>query len=201
MGNKLSQADHTDHTDHTVRGNNRARKEPVPVPDGADRPITPIPWLDEETEHFLRHALSLLIERCPDLQAAILYGSVARRTARPLNDPHPSDVDVLLIFLPEGDLDTVSAAQRAAVSWAKVDVIDQYPQARDLQFMPTLFDLARWDTSFIENVARDGILLWARSSLPAPFNALRQGTEGAAERTDTVDAVETAREGGAHATL
>lgn len=32
--------------------------------------------------------------------------------------------------------------------------------------MPVVHDLADWDEMFVENVARDGLLLWARGPLP-----------------------------------
>ncbi|MGH2484691.1 MAG: hypothetical protein ACRDHE_01635 [Ktedonobacterales bacterium] len=38
---------------------------------------------------------------------------------------------------------------------------------REVKFVFVNRDLARWDDLFIENVAPDGILLWARGPLPA----------------------------------
>jgi len=136
--------------------------------------IHPIPWLDAESDRFVRHTLALLIARREDLQSAVLFGSVARRRARPLTDSHPSDVDVLLIFDAEPGKTTISGAQHFAVSVAKVDVIDLYPDARDLQFALTLPTFAGWDGSFIENIARDGVLLWAREPLPVALHAIQK---------------------------
>jgi|GEM_PF-1380543 predicted nucleotidyltransferase len=136
--------------------------------------ITPIPRLDEETEKYLRHVLTLLITRREDLLAAVLYGSVARQTVRALDDPDPSDVDVLLIFEPEQREQRVSNAQHTAISWAKIEVIDRYPQARELQLMSTVPDFAGWDSSFVENVAHDGILLWARGPLPEVLHPVEE---------------------------
>ncbi len=31
-----------------------------------------------------------------------------------------------------------------------------------------------WDTTFVANVARDGLLLWARGPLPAPLSAVER---------------------------
>jgi len=128
--------------------------------------------LDAESEAYLRDVLTLLIARRPDLLAAILYGSVARGQARPLTDPDPSDMDVLLVFAPEPGSDEVSSQQGAAASWAKIEVIARYPAARDLHFVLATPTFARWDVSFVENVARDGILLWARELLPPALHTI-----------------------------
>ncbi len=164
-------ADHTD-MGHDV---NAAPTNPTILPDVLSEAlnIRSINWLDTETAQYVRHVLTLLITQREDLRAAILFGSVARQQARPLADVHPSDVDVVLIFDTEHGRTTISGSQYSAVSATKVAVIDQYPNARDLQFALTLPTFAGWDTSFVENIARDGVLLWAREPLPPQLQAVQ----------------------------
>lgn len=96
---------------------------------------------------------------------------MARREERPLTDPHPSDVDVLALFTPVEDQDAITSEQHAALSWAVVSAYETFPDAmRDVQAIGALTHFKHWEESFVENVARDGILLW---SLGPPPDALR----------------------------
>src|SRR2546430_2047559 len=56
------------------------------------------PWLDSETSALVRDKVDFLVQKHPDVLAVILYGSVARHEERPLDDPDPSDVDLLVVF-------------------------------------------------------------------------------------------------------
>ena len=56
--------------------------------------IPAIPWLDTVTADAVADVTQSLIQRHPEVQAVILFGSVARHEERPLDDPHPSDVDL-----------------------------------------------------------------------------------------------------------
>src|SRR5437762_14026484 len=59
----------------------------------------PLPsWLDSETRALIKDVISVLSKRHPDLVAIILYGSVARHEERSLEEPDPSDVDLLAIL-------------------------------------------------------------------------------------------------------
>src|SRR6266704_2880520 len=55
-------------------------------------------WLDSETSALVRDKVEVLIRWHPDIIAIILYGSVARHKERPLDDPEPSDVDLLVVL-------------------------------------------------------------------------------------------------------
>jgi len=134
-----------------------------------------VPWLDDETAGYLRRILALLAQRKPETYAAILFGSVSRHHERRLDDPHPSDVDVLVLFHPQPEQEDVTPEQRSAISWAMIDALQAYPNPpREVQITGALMHFVRWDPSFVENIAREGILLWARGPLPPALAAMEQ---------------------------
>jgi len=160
-------------------------------PDEEGLPL--VPWLDAGTARCLCRIVALIARDAPDARAAIMFGSVARREARSLADPHPSDVDLLVLFAspsggpgasaqrngdaaqadaPHGGL---TARQHHILSWAVVRAMAAFPEAaRDVQVTGAQTHFAGWDPQFVEHVARDGILLWARGPLPsalAPVSA------------------------------
>ena len=45
---------------------------------------------------------------------------------------------------------------------------------REVQTVFVGWDLADWDAAFVENVARDGILLWARAPLPPELAPVKE---------------------------
>jgi predicted nucleotidyltransferase len=130
-------------------------------------------WFDRETALDVVDITESVARHHPEVQAIILFGSVARREQRPLDDPEPSDVDLLLIVDPSA-LDPRSERLTNAQDLALTRTISEAdfrhrtaPREINTFFMQR--DLARWDETFIENVARDGILLWARGALPEPL--------------------------------
>lgn len=60
-----------------------------------------VPWLDEKTAELVAAIVAVVAAERPEVQAAILFGSVARNEERPLDDSHPSDVDLLLMVTPD----------------------------------------------------------------------------------------------------
>src|SRR5690349_21932711 len=60
--------------------------------------VRPISWLDKQTVAAIVDITRSAAERHPEVQAVILFGSVARRQERPLDDHQPSDVDLLLVL-------------------------------------------------------------------------------------------------------
>lgn len=131
--------------------------------------IVPIPWVDPVTAAAVDDIGRTLVRRHPEVQAIILFGSVARHEERPLDDPTPSDVDLLLVLdasvtIPGASrlTHTQELALRATIGEA--DYRHRSPRAINVLFM--YGDLAGWDSLFIENVARDGIVLWARGDVP-----------------------------------
>lgn len=127
-------------------------------------------WLDRETRNLVEDIISLLSERHPDLLAVILYGSVARHEERPLNEPDTSDVDLLAVL--DSDDPHVSLRQGNALFHTLGLAYTRHLDApREVQVMFASRTLQEWDPTFIANVSRDGIVLYARGSLPAPFAA------------------------------
>ncbi|HST90486.1 MAG TPA: nucleotidyltransferase domain-containing protein [Ktedonobacterales bacterium] len=138
--------------------------------------ITVVPWLDERSAGLVRTTIATIARRHPELRAAILYGSVARHEERPLDDPEPSDVDLLLIVEPWGGARRIPLEQSLAIYAAAGDALDGYLYPpRDVQVLLATPDLAGWDAAFVANVAREGILLWARAPLPAALAAIVDG--------------------------
>lgn len=136
--------------------------------------VAVVPWLDEQTVGLVRAITTTVAQRHPDLRAAILYGSVARHEERPLDDPEPSDVDLLLLFDLEPELDRIPHERRTAIFRSIGLARDRYLfTPREVQVTLAVRDLEDWDPTFVGNVARDGLLLWARNPLPIPLAAVR----------------------------
>jgi len=123
-------------------------------------------WLDRATRALVEDIIGLLSERHPDLLAVILYGSVARHEERPLDAFNSSDVDLLAVF--DSDDPLLDVHQGDTLSLAYNRHLDAQ---REVQVLFTSRSLQEWDPTFIANVSRDGILLYTRGSLPAPFAA------------------------------
>src|SRR5579872_2651136 len=132
-----------------------------------DRTGTLPSWLDSETHALLKDVIEVLSERHPDLVAVILYGSVARHEERPLDVSHPSDVDLLAIL--DSDDPHVALYQGDALFHTLGLAYKRHLDApREVQVMFASRTLQEWDPTFIANVSRDGIVLYARGQLPAP---------------------------------
>lgn len=138
-----------------------------------------VPWLDECTEKSLRNVVTALRDRHPVADAVILYGSVARHKERPLDDDEPSDVDLLVVVDPGQGRDRLSLEETVAIHATVGDITYHDDPPREIQIMLAVRDLKDWDPLFVENVARDGLLLWARGPLPT---ALAPVAERAASR-------------------
>ena len=133
--------------------------------------LGPIPaWLDKATAALVKETVNLLIKRHADiLLAVILFGSVARHEERPPDDDSPSDVDLLAIF------DTTDRLVKPYREDIFATIIDAYAHhldaPREVNVLLSDRTMQTWDSMFLENLARDGILLYARGSLPAPLAA------------------------------
>ena len=146
---------------------------PQSLPTSLPRPAVPvIPWLDPVTAAGVTDVVQSLAAEHPEALAVILFGSVARHQERPLDDPEPSDVDLLLL-LDASALDPharrLSREQELALHHTIGEADYRHRSPREIQVMFMYRDLERWDPMFIDNVAHDGILLWARGPLPTPF--------------------------------
>jgi predicted nucleotidyltransferase len=126
--------------------------------------------LDRETRALIKDIISTLSERHPDLLAVILYGSVARHEERSLDEHDPSDVDLLAVL--DSDDPHVYYRQGEALSHSLgLAYIRHNDAPREVKVMFTSRTMQEWDPTFIENVKRDGIVLYARGQLPALFAA------------------------------
>jgi predicted nucleotidyltransferase len=145
------------------------------------RPAVPyvpiIPWLDPATAAGVVDIVQSLAVDHPEALAVILFGSVARREERPLDDREPSDVDLLLLL----DVDAVhpgayrlSYEEELALHRTIIEADYRQQSPREIKVLFVYRDLERWDDLFLENVAHDGILLWARCPLPAPLAAIAE---------------------------
>ena len=127
----------------------------------------PLPtWLDEATYALTEETVSMLTQRYADiLLAVILFGSVARHEERPLDDSSPSDVDLLAIF------DTTDRLVKPYREDIFATIIDAYARhldaPREVNVLLSDRTMQTWDSMFLENVAHEGLLLYARDSLPA----------------------------------
>lgn len=128
------------------------------------------PWLDSETRALVKDVIDELSNRHPGLLAVILYGSVARHEERSLDEPNTSDVDLLVVL--DSDDPHVSLRQGDALFHILGLAYTQHLDApREVQVMFASRTLQEWDPTFVDNVSRDGIVLYARGPLPAPFAA------------------------------
>ena len=127
-------------------------------------------WLDRATRALVEDIIGLLSERHPDLLAIILYGSVARHEERALDAFDSSDVDLLAVF--DSDDPLVDVHQGDSLSHTLGLAYTRHLDApREVHVLFTSRSLQEWDPTFIANVSRDGILLYKRGPLPAPFAA------------------------------
>ncbi len=127
-------------------------------------------WLDRATRALIEDIIRLLSEQHPDLLAVILYGSVARHEERPLDENHPSDVDLLAVF--DSDDPLIDVHQGDSLSHTLGLAYTRHLDApREVQVLFASSSLQEWDPTFIANVSRDGIILYRRGPLPAPFAA------------------------------
>lgn len=111
----------------------------------------------------------------PDALAVILYGSIARHDERAVTDAHPSDVDVLVVFDTD-DEDIAIRDGKELFSILGIAYNRHLDTLRDVKVMFASRSLSEWDPMFIANIARDGVLLWARGSLPPALTAVAHRT-------------------------
>ncbi len=133
--------------------------------------MAPIPaWLDNATSALVEETLSMLIKRHANiLLAVILFGSIALHEERPLDDSCPSDVDLLAIF---DTTDRLVKPYREDIFATIIDACALHLDApREVNVLLSDRTMQTWDAMFLDNIAHDGILLYARGSLPAQLAA------------------------------
>lgn len=126
-------------------------------------------WLDPATRALVEDMVTTMPRQRDDVLAIVLYGSVARHEERSLDDPHPSDVDVLMIFDTDDEHVAVHEGERLFQILGRV--YDRHLDTqRDIKVMFASRGMREWDPTFVANVARDGWVLWARKDrLPLPL--------------------------------
>ena len=170
--------------DDQARGLLPARWQPPTIPSArapaltlADIPV--VPWLDPETAGAVQALVVQLTALQPDITAIVLFGSVARQMERSLDDPDPSDVDVLVLYnVPavssmadtQSDRETDDRAIEAAISKTAWDTLAEHPSPRqcDVHILPNTLD--QTSSLFRASVAEDGITLWSSDLAPVSFN-------------------------------
>ena len=133
------------------------------------------PWLDIATAALTADIVRTLAAHRPDALAVILYGSIARHDERAITDAHPSDVDVLVIFDTD-DEDIAIRDGKELFSVLGIAYNRHLDTLRDVKVMFASRSLSEWDPMFIANIARDGVLLWARGSLSPALMAVAHRT-------------------------
>src|SRR5260370_27847423 len=126
------------------------------------------PYLDGEIGLFVERLVDLLVNHQHDILAIILYGSIARHEERALDDPYPSDVDILVV-VDTDDRREIRAAEKSLFETLGVAKMHHLQAGRDVNVMFSSRTSEEWDPTFIENVKRDGIILYGRVPLPPPF--------------------------------
>jgi predicted nucleotidyltransferase len=126
--------------------------------------------LDNKPTALVEDKVRLLVERLPDILAIIRYGSLARHEERSLEEPDPSDVDLLAVFDTD-DPHVIGHQRRALFQTMELAEIRHLDALREVNVMFSTRSSREWDPDFIEQVKRDGILLYQRGELPAHFAA------------------------------
>ncbi len=166
MGNQLDKVDGLDTSNHPTQLGGHSSHVPLDdEPQIVERVRAVVSWLDPKTSALLAAIVGVVAAKHPEVQAAILFGSVARHEERPFGDPHPSDVDVLLLVTPDPARQRLPYSQQLAL-WESIGEVQYRHRDAPREVEVTLVEstLTDWDEMFIANVARDGRLLWTRDA-------------------------------------
>ncbi len=126
-------------------------------------------WLEPETSAYVKNIIDALASRHADLiQSIILYGSIARHDERPIDDPHPNYVDLLVVWKSNERDDTAESLVNATLSEAFHRHLDAPREVNILYGTPSM---RTWDPMFPENVIRDGIPLYGPMLDPAKIES------------------------------
>ena len=183
MGNKLDTTNRPAH--HSSRATQRSDSNLMPQQALVERLRAVVPWLDRQTSDLVAAIVAVAAAKHPEVQAAILFGSMARHEERLLDDPHASDVDLLLLVTPDPVRQRLPYAQQLAL-WESIGDAQYSHRDAPREVEVTLVEstLADWDEMFVANVARDGAVLWMRDAvtgekisgaLPAAWRHLAYG--------------------------
>ena len=144
-----------------------------------------LPWLDSGTAELLAAIAADLATMHPEVVALILFGSLARHEERPLSHRRPSDVDLLVLVNASAHGDPLPLDVMIALHHTIGEREHMHPvPAHGIQAILTTPELSGWDELFVANVARDGMLLWARAELPKALASV--GKRGTVFALDTL---------------
>lgn len=116
-------------------------------------------WLDNETQSLIEDIINTLAARHNNLLAVILYGSVARHEERAIDDPDPSDVDLLAIL--DSDDPHIVIREGDALFHSLGLACNRHLDAlREVQVMFSSRSLQEWTSAFLANIAHDGVVLY-----------------------------------------
>jgi len=131
--------------------------------------------VDQGTASLLAGLAEDLARQHPEVTAVILFGSLARHDERPLGTARPSDVDLLVLVRPSPDSSGAQVSLDGKLALYHTLGEREYRHAAPalgVQAVLASETLADWDENFVANVARDGVLLWARDPLPVALAPL-----------------------------
>jgi hypothetical protein len=141
--------------------------QPVHQSRGTARLSQRLPWLDMGTAGLLTGIATDLRNMHREVVALIVFGSVARHEERPLSQERPSDVNLLALVDTGAGGNPVPPGLAVALNHTIAERERTYPApSLGVQAILTPVSLADRDKLFLANVARDGVLLWARGLLP-----------------------------------
>jgi len=119
--------------------------------------------VSEEFEGLIRE-LFYSAQKIPKLLQIVLYGSVARG-----EEDRRSDIDLLLVFESEGDPEKSPLARVA-----RREIGGAFVKAKcDRNAQIAMTNLKDIDESFLENVSREGIVVWGKPLLMDAKKLLR----------------------------
>src|SRR5262249_19400869 len=136
----------TDQTDQTTHDS--GWHDALPAPE-----VPTIPWLDPATAAGVVDIVQSLATAHLEAYAGIPFGSGARREERPLDDPEPSDVDLLLLL----DVPVTNENPRGWTHEQDVALVHTIGEAdyrhrspREIKFIFATRTLDRCDELFVE---------------------------------------------------
>jgi predicted nucleotidyltransferase len=110
-------------------------------------------WIPEPERSYLLDVAETLPHQVPAIQKMILFGSMARGTARPMSDPDPSDLDLfVLVSSRTPEIDTAIYAE-----------FGQLNRLHDIERDEHILvdqDFTNWSQEFIRTLVTEGITLY-----------------------------------------
>ena len=127
-------------------------------------------WIMPETASHLQDIIARLVDQHEDsILGIVLYGSFARHEARPLDDRDPSDLDLLILV--NTDEEITGADYHAVFHSLGLAHQQHLDDPQEIVVMLGTRHMREWDAMFVENIMRDGIVLYTSNNR---YPSLRQ---------------------------